>query len=122
MTKKKHTQILLNKLEGLFEQTQDREMIFYLGKALVEVFLIHNLKKAGAIYAILSRLIKEEMRCYYPDVIFLGAKLNYYRGKDWQDGIRQAFTLAQQIGKKRLILEIQEWLKSRGLKIDLSRL
>jgi len=122
MSKKKHTRILLNKLERFFEQTQDCEMIFYLGRALVEFFLMHNLKKAGVIYSILNRLIKEEVRCYYSEVVFLGAKLNYYRGKDWQDRIRQALKIARQIGKKRLVLEIQEWLKSKKLKIDLNKL
>lgn len=122
MAKKKQTQILVNKLERLLEQTQDREIIFYIGRALVEFFLIHNLKKAGAIYSILDRVIKEEMRCYYSEIVFLGAKLNYYRGEDWEDGIKQALALAQQIGKKRLILEIQEWLKSKRLKIDFYRL
>jgi tetratricopeptide (TPR) repeat protein len=118
MGNKKQLQILVNKLERFFEQTQDREMIFYLGRTLVEFFLIHNLKKAGAIYSILNRLIKEEMRCYYSEVVFLGAKLNYYRGKDWQDRIRQALKIARQIGKKKLVLEMQEWLKSKRLKID----
>jgi len=118
MAKKKQSQILGNKLERLLEQTQDREIIFYLGRALIEFFLIHNLKKASAIYSVLNRLIKEEMRCYYSEVVFLGAKLNYYRGKEWQDRIRQALKIARQIGKKRLVLEIQEWLKSKRLKID----
>ncbi len=122
IAKNKQIQILVNKLERLLEQTQDCEMIFYLGRALIEFFLIHNLKKASAIYSILNRLIKEEMRCYYSEVIFLGAKLNYHRGEDWQDRIRQALKIARQIGKKRLGLEIQEWLKLKRLKIDLNTL
>ncbi|MGB9720425.1 MAG: tetratricopeptide repeat protein [bacterium] len=110
-------------LEKIFEQTTDREMIFYLGRTLVDFYLINDLRKACSIYSILNRLIpEEEMKSYYSEVIFLGAKIDYHLGKNWQNKIRKALSLARTIGNKRLIEEIQNWLKSIGLTIILKDL
>ncbi len=105
---------MLKELERFFNQTTDREMSFYLGQALINFLLMDDIKKAFKIFKLINRLIcKTEMRAYYSEILFLKAKLNYYKGKNWSNNIKKALCLAKRIGNYRVIKEINQWLESK---------
>lgn len=102
----------LKELERIFSQTSDREMVFYIGRVLIDFALLDDIKRGSKIFAIMKRMMdKTEMRVYYPEILFLRGKLDYCQNKKWHYYIKNALELAKEMGNIRVIKEIKQWLE-----------
>ncbi len=120
MCSNEQKETILKELERIFSQTSDREMVFYIGRALIDFSLMENIEKGARVFATMKRLLdKTEMKVYYPEIFFLKARLNYYQNKKWHNDIKRALSLAKEIGSLRVIKEIDQWLKLRSKKFVL---
>jgi len=113
IAKNRQVKILVKEAENLLKETQDCETIFYLSKTLINFYLDRNLKKAYLIHAFMNRMIgKDEMKCYYPTLLFLKVKLDYYKSGIMNNNkIKQALNCAKTIGNRGLVEEINRWSK-----------
>ncbi|MEO0094264.1 MAG: hypothetical protein ABIL66_00005, partial [candidate division WOR-3 bacterium] len=103
---------LTEQLENLLNIIKDHELIFEIGKTLINIYLKCEIKKALSVYSRICKLLDEsEMDVYRLEFQFLKAKLDYYRGYDCMNTLRRVMTLSKKIGNKRLYEEIKTWLK-----------
>lgn len=103
---------VIERLKSLWNKTKDSELIFEIGKALVNVYIKHNPEKAQLIYSMIYKsLIKTEMDVFKAEISFLEAKLNYYCNKSYKTQLNKALILARKLKNKRLHSEINLWLK-----------
>lgn len=110
--------VLAKDLQNSLTALQDHDLIFYTGMALYDYYYPRDISKAQTIYAIMKkRLARKDMRDFFPDLFFLGAKLQYARGQPALAQLKAAVKLSRTIGKKRLLFEITRWAKSENIKL-----
>ncbi|MEO0128236.1 MAG: tetratricopeptide repeat protein [candidate division WOR-3 bacterium] len=103
---------LIEQLENLLNSIKDYELIFEIGKTLINIYLTYDIKKALSVYSRICKLLNGcEMDVYRLELQFLKAKLDYYRDYNCMNTLRRVIALSKKIGNKRLYEEIKTWLK-----------
>jgi tetratricopeptide (TPR) repeat protein len=112
------SRVLAEPLDDFFRKTRDRELIYYAGMSVFDHYLKWNRGKARSAYLHMRKSIeKDEMRDFYPAVLFLGAKLLHAQGRPVSKQLKEAAGMARVIGKKRLLVEISRWSRSGNVEL-----